>query len=329
MTLMAQSLAFAVAALCAATMGFAIQRGATCTVAAVEEVIDGRGVRRLAALVEASVWVAVGLLVAHRLGWLAQLPQGYALGAWTIVGAVLLGLGAFTARACVFGAIARLGSGDWAYAATPLGFYLGCLSLPALFAPAPARALASGTVLPGAPAALVWAGAGVLVWRTGTALALLWRRGAAWSPHLATIVIGLTFLTMLVLAGAWAYTDVLAELARGMARGIGARLVLLACLLLGAIGGGWSAGRLRFTPPRAAMLARCLVGGALMGWGSLLIPGGNDGLVLVGMPMFWPYAWAAFATMCVSIGAAQVFGRRLERRSPRHATRRVRALPPQ
>ena len=41
-----------------------------------------------------------------------------------------------------------------------------------------------------------------------------------------------------------------------------------------------------------------------MGWGSLLIPGGNDGLILVGMPLLWPYAWVAFLTMCVSIGAA-------------------------
>ena len=47
-----------------------------------------------------------------------------------------------------------------------------------------------------------------------------------------------------------------------------------------------------------------------MGWGSLLIPGGNDGLILVGMPLLWPYAWVAFATMCVTIGVALALGRR-------------------
>ena len=41
-----------------------------------------------------------------------------------------------------------------------------------------------------------------------------------------------------------------------------------------------------------------------MGWGSLLIPGGNDGLILVGIPLLWPYAWLAFFTMCVVIGIA-------------------------
>ncbi len=43
-----------------------------------------------------------------------------------------------------------------------------------------------------------------------------------------------------------------------------------------------------------------------MGWGSLLIPGGNDGLILVGIPLLWPYAWLAFFTMCVVIGIALV-----------------------
>ena len=46
-----------------------------------------------------------------------------------------------------------------------------------------------------------------------------------------------------------------------------------------------------------------------MGWGSLLIPGGNDGLILVGMPLAWPYAWLAFATMCVTIATAQLLQR--------------------
>ena len=30
----------------------------------------------------------------------------------------------------------------------------------------------------------------------------------------------------------------------------------------------------------------------------------SDGLVLLGMPLFWPYAWAAFATMCAVVAAA-------------------------
>jgi hypothetical protein len=126
-----------------------------------------------------------------------------------------------------------------------------------------------------------------------------------WSPRGATTVIGVTFFFMLVLTGAWTYTDVLAELARGMATNLPARVLLVFALLAGAMIGGWTAGRFRNTPVTLAQVAKCFVGGALMGLGSLMIPGGNDGLILVGMPLAWPYAWLTFLTMCVTIGAAQ------------------------
>ena len=44
------SLAFVVAAVCAGIMGYAIQRGATCTVAAMDEVVRKRAVNRLSGM---------------------------------------------------------------------------------------------------------------------------------------------------------------------------------------------------------------------------------------------------------------------------------------
>ncbi len=49
---------FVLAALAAGLMGFAIQRGGTCTVAAVEEILSERRARRLLAVLQASLWVA-------------------------------------------------------------------------------------------------------------------------------------------------------------------------------------------------------------------------------------------------------------------------------
>jgi toxin CptA len=43
-----------------------------------------------------------------------------------------------------------------------------------------------------------------------------------------------------------------------------------------------------------------------MGWGSLLIPGSNDGLILIGIPLLRPYAWLAFAVMFAVIAAAML-----------------------
>ncbi|MFT3956473.1 MAG: YeeE/YedE thiosulfate transporter family protein [Piscinibacter sp.] len=308
MDIMPASAAFAIALLCAATMGFAIQRGATCTVAAVDELLGKRSANRLLAFGEAALWVAGGLLAARAAGLLPQLPPGYAISRWTLLGGALLGLGAWLNRACVFGAIARLGSGEWAYAATPLGFYLGCLAVPWLFAPPAPQPLHGGSPVLAAPALALGAFAVFATWRLLRALrhgGLRRWRERVWAPHAATTVIGISFLVMLLLVGAWAYTDALAALAHGMTASLPARLVLAAALLGGAVWGGWTAGRFRATRIRARELLRCTAGGALMGAGTLLIPGSNDGLILVGMPLLWPYAWVGFATMCVAIALAR------------------------
>jgi len=306
------SVAAVVAVLCAGLMGYAIQRGATCTVAAVDELLTRRKANRLLAMGEASLWVAGGLALASAFHWRPAMPAAYPLSGWVVGGGMLLGFGAWINRACVFGAIARFGSGDWSYAATPVGFYVGCLTAGGLFA-APA-AIALSEISPVLRMANTTAVVFVLFasWRIVPALALglngrsrLAER--VWAPHAATAVIGATFVVILLLIGVWAYTDVLAELA---ARGMSMRLVLgvvfLVALYLGSLLGGWTAGRLRSTPPSAAGILRCFAGGVLMAWGSLLIPGSNDGLILIGMPLLRPYAWIAFATMCVTIAAAQL-----------------------
>ncbi len=310
---MNSTLALALALPFALLMGFAIQRGATCTVAAVDELLVKRSARRLASLAEAALWVAGGLLLARLAMQLPVLPAGHALGPWTIAGAALLGLGAWVNGACVFGAIARFGSGEWAYALTPLGFFLGCLSAGLLFgAPAPQPLAAGSPVLALPPVA----GALFIAFAAWRVVGLAWhgRRLFAqrlWAPHAATSVIGVSFVVMLLAVGAWAYTDLLADLARGMGERVGERVALALALLAGAAWGGASAGRWQARRPAVAQLLRCTAGGALMAWGTLLIPGSNDGLILIGMPLLWPYAWVAFATMCASIALAMRLAARI------------------
>ncbi len=321
MDILLGSFAFLFAALCVGVMGFAIQRGATCTVAAVDEVVSKRSFRRVASLVEASVWVAGGLLVAQVLHLLPKMPAGYPLTGWTVLGGVLLGLGAFINQACVFGAIALFGSGRWAQLFMPIGFYLGCVSLKYVFALPAHHPQPYGSPVLQAPAwvaalfllFVAWRLARPLLGRSaeGTRAPFLQRvREAlathAWTPHAATTVIGITFFFSLMLVGAWAYTDLLADLARGRATSLAARSLLVLALLAGATWGGWTAGRFGSMRITVLQSVRSLVGGVLMGWGTLLIPGSNDGLILIGMPLLWPYAWIAFLSMCLSIAAGKL-----------------------
>ena len=326
MNIMVTSIAYLFAAVAVGIMGFAIQRGATCTVAAVDEVVSKGSFTRLASLVEASLWVIGGLLIAQTFHVLPSMPGGYPVSYLTVLGGVLLGLGAYVNGACVFGAIARLGSGEWAYAVTPLGFYAGCVSVGYVLVAATYSRLPYGSPVLQASSWVAFVFIVLMLWRlvrvaSATSPGALtesdWQQWRArvtkkvWSPHTATTVIGITFFFSVMLAGTWAYTDVLAELARGMASSLIARSLLLVTLFLGAVLGGWTAGRFRSTRVSLAQLLRCFAGGALMGWGSLLIPGSNDGLILVGMPLLWPYAWLAFLTMCVSIGLALLAQRAL------------------
>ena len=306
---------------CAGVMGFAIQRGATCTVAAVEELLAWRRPRRLLAMGEAALWVAGGLAVAAVLQHPASMPPAHPVSGGVVLGGALLGFGAWLGRACVFGAIARLGSGEWDYVATPLGFFAGCVSfewLAGRVVVSPVHGTSPVLQQPAIAAILFIAFA---VWRVGPALRAAataslaevprWMNERVWSPHAATGVIGVAFVALLLSVGPWAYTDVLAQLAQGMAMRLALGAVLLLALVVGAVLGGWSAGRL--SRPRASIagLLRCLAGGVFMAWGSLLIPGSNDGLVLVGMPLLHPYAWVAFASMAATIAAGMLATRGL------------------
>ena len=64
--------------LSAGVMGYAIQRGATCTVVAVTEILDTRRFGRLLAMLEASLWVLAVILGLKMLGLRMPMPQGYA-----------------------------------------------------------------------------------------------------------------------------------------------------------------------------------------------------------------------------------------------------------
>ncbi len=88
-----------------------------------------------------------------------------------------------------------------------------------------------------------------------------------------------------------------------------ARFILFLSVLGGALLGGRTAKLLARDLPSAADLVRCFAGGLLMGLGGALIPGSDDGLILMGLPLLQPHAWAALVAMFVAIIVALTFAR--------------------
>jgi len=304
----ASVLALVIALASAAIMGAAIQRGATCMVAAISDVVMARRYGRAGALTEAALWVGGLMAIAQLVDWPTAQLTTYRVTLATVGGGMLLGLGAWINKACVFGSVARISSGQWSWLATPVGFFLGCL-LPLERPTQDTHASPQGFFFFAALVALA-----LLGWRVMGVARAPNKRELHWNSHHATLVIALTFVSTLLTVGAWAYTDALAALARpdlGMDPLLVLRGIMVLALLGGAIVGGKLAKTFAPLSLRAEDLVRCLAGGAIMGLGAQLAPGGNDGLIMLGLPLLLPHAWVAVLAMALTISVLVTVGHRV------------------
>lgn len=317
---MSPALALMIAVPLAFFAGFALQRGNICAVAAVREGVEEGDWRRFLALLECAAWALFGLLLAAAFGWmpLREWPAQPSLTS-AILGGALFGVGALVNGACTMGTIGRLGAGELAFLAMPAGFVAGAAGVAALGARV---GRADAAALAGAPFALLLTALGVFaLFRVWTALRAAPSAAALkaailaprWPPALAMAAIAFANVVLFVLIFAWPYTTLLVDIARGSAMDVAARSFLAAALVVGAGVGAASAGRFAWRAPSASAAASCFGGGALMGLGGALIPGGNDALVLMGLPLLQSSAFAAYAAMTAAIALGFVARRWLKR----------------
>jgi len=310
--------AFGIAVLAAMAMGFAIQRGGTCMVSAVDEAVSKRKATKLLALGEASLWVSGLLALAALGGFAAASAPAYSAGASALIGGILLGLGALANGACVFGSVARIGSRDWHFLLTPVGYFCGSLAHGLFGLPSEAKLDHQAHPLGGWLLLALFLP--LLAYRLYELAAARGRRDLAqtlWHPHRATIVIGVAFVVLVLSAGPWTYPEALWRAAHKGIAPMASDTLLFFALLGGAVIGGLKGDTV--TQWSAATALTCFGGGALMGVGSAMIPGGNDNLSLVGIPMLQPYAWLAIAAMAAAIWVGLQVKARL--RKPASATR--------
>lgn len=309
--------------LVAAGLGFVICRGGICTVVAADEMLAGKGAGRFLSLFECGLWVLAVFLAVHLLaGRPLALVGGAGLGAGVIAGGMLFGLGAVVNRGCAFGTVKSIGAGR----VELLGMLPGFLGGAALTRAAGFESLPAGgqsILFTVGLAPVIGLVAAFALWRLvlalrrivrGEAVAILRRN--AWPPALAMAVVGIGNAAILLLFGPWAYTTLLGDLATGEGGALGGRALLFAALMGGAMLGGVSAHRFKLERPTLIGTAMSVLGGAMMGAGATLIPGGNDSLVLTGLPLLWPYALVAYAAMAATILAALFMVRRLGLMAP-------------
>lgn len=283
--------------------GYATQRGSICAVGAAREWVEDRRATRLTGFM---LCAAIALLVMgiDRLagGNVFALYRGLAITWLTIAGSLVFALGAWLNRRCSLGTVAELAAGDLTRLATIGGFLIGSWAMWHL------AGRAMGAIVP-SPMLLLPAALPLLAGLAFSIILILWLRRQLrgtpppqyWSPIVAMTVIGAASGGLFCLDQEWPYTTFLGEVARGEAYELPKRLLFFAVLLAGASAGAWRGAMFRLrTGPRSEWL-RAAAGGLVMGGGAALVPGGNDAMLLTGIPLLLPNLAAAYATTTIAL----------------------------
>jgi len=321
-------LVLALACIFAAILGFAAHRASVCTVRAVAEIASTRAGYMLASIGKSALWVVA---ITSPFFWL--MPEagmklsGWPLTSFALAGGFLFGVGAAMNGACAYSTMARLVDGEGGMLMTIAGFALGVLGFVALLnlhwlsRPVPAPTLV-GMLIDWAwligGLCLIWALYEIArLWRTRPKDVSLGRLLLARQYRLSTaaMLIGLCGSVIFLLIGSPGYTATLQSLIEGFI-GMGSlpsitRGVLLCAVLFGMILSTLQRGSFRIDwRPRLTWL-RNVFGGMLMGLGTALLPGGNDALVLYGIPSLSAHAIPAFLTLLIGVGVGLEMMRRV------------------
>jgi uncharacterized membrane protein YedE/YeeE len=299
-------------------LGFASHRASICTVRAVAEVMTSRRASMFASVGRSVLWVwAVTLPFFWLMPGTAAGIAGWQLTGMAMLGGLAFGLGAAINGGCAYSTMARLMDGDGRMLAAIVGFGGGVLLFATLAGsglltrPASAPALID-TMLPWSAALaalmLLWAlYEAVRLWRSRDRDARFIDLLLASRYRLSTaaLLIGLPGALLFLLFGPFGYTATFELIIEGS---LGTRpwpsttrWVVLVAVLAGMLASTLQRGSFRIDwRPRPQWLLNG-AGGALMGFGTALAPGGNDALVLYGIPILSPYALPTYAALAVGV----------------------------
>jgi uncharacterized membrane protein YedE/YeeE len=314
-------LAIVIVFLVAMIIGFAAHRGSVCTVRAVGEMMSAGTGYMFFSILKSIFWVtAVTIPVFLFDPAAAGGVKGWPLTLPAVAGGLLFGMGAAQNGACAYSTMARLVDPEGRMIVTVNG-YIYCIGLFVL-------ALAgnwTGRPTP-APAMLEllagWAsvGAVVIVIPAIVELVRLWRSRPADMPvgrlvlssryRLSTtaMLMGLASALVFLLIGTSGYSStfelVIEALFGTRTWPSTARWLVLVAVLAGMLISTIQRGTFRLDLTPEPVWLRSFFGGAIMGIGVALTPGGNDSLVLYGIPTLSPHALPAYLAMAAGIALA-------------------------
>lgn len=308
----------AVLFLLVAVTGFVAHRASLCTVRAVAEVFNAGTAHMLASFIKAALWAALvyGVLLLaftpQTARFAALEPRALAVG-----GGFLFGIGAAVNGGCSYSTLQRIADGDLAGLASIAGIALGVLGWSAIDAayavtqPVQVTALwvDLGTQAPWllAPLAVLAAIELIRLWREHLAQPPPRRLLAAARYRIgsAAAIIGVCAGLLYAVLGAWSYTGTLRRALDAAVRNLPGptafQWLLVAAVFLGMLASSLQRGSFALRWQPRGVVAPRLAGGVLMGAGASLVPGGNDTLILTGLPALSGWTLAAYAALVLGV----------------------------
>jgi uncharacterized membrane protein YedE/YeeE len=310
-----------IACILAAILGFSAHRASICTVRAVAEFTHSGTGYMFGSIVKSALWVlAITIPVYFLVPHTATGVSGWQLTFTAMFGGLLFGIGAGINGACAYATMARMVDGEVSMLLTVIGFVVGVLLFVMLLgtgtlarpvaAPSPIPAIMN--IAPYVVAILAAFGLYefIRLWRTRPAGSRL--RDLVFAPayrlSTAALLMGLAAGTILLVFGAPGYTTTFQQVVEAHAgtrpMPDAGRWIVVGSVLLGMFASTLQRGSFRVDwRPRMSWL-RNIFGGILMGLGCALLPGGNDALILYGIPGLSPHALPAYGALLLGIFVA-------------------------
>ncbi len=286
--------------------------GGLCTYAAALQIVREQRFDRLMAFLTAAAWATLTVI---PLAWFwpseLQLSRTHDQWGMVVIGGWLLGMGAWLNRGCIFGTFVQLTGGNLTYVATLFGLVAGAVGAKYWLSEIiPARTDLALAAVPNLLAG-IWLLVATVVVINGIMnfSALSSKRDRLLHPVpgiLVAMTLGIGGGWLFAVVNGWDFTAVMVRSTYHALQiePVGPTALAVYCTLSMVVGGiiaALSQKRFLWQAPRFYRSLASFAGGTLMGVATVLLPGGNDGLLLSGLPAFAPYALAGFVLMLLSM----------------------------
>jgi hypothetical protein len=273
-------------------VGFTLNNASICTVIATRELIAERRPARSIALVECAVWAALAYAV---LGIAPMMQEGWFPLSHLVPAAILFGFGTYVNGACVFGSVGHVGNGETEFGFTLLSIF-AVFYIESLFALLPDQPPISGS----SPLGAVLLALTLLVLLGVRLRVSLRSRSNFWTLTYSMGAVGITSTILVALSPGYSITASVGTIVSIPV----ASAVILTCMFSGSFASArFRRHRFKLRWPTTKGILKRSLGGILMGSGALMIPGGNDTVLLIGLPMGAWQAVLAYALFVATLAA--------------------------